>query len=99
MGIFMVQGTLIGLIGTGLGVIGGILLALNIENLIAGLEKLIGYQFLPADVYYISNLPSDLQSQDIIVIATTAFILSILSTLYPSWRAAQVKPAEALRYE
>lgn len=99
MGIFMVQGTLIGLIGTGLGVIGGILLALNIENLIAGLEKLLGYQFLPADVYYISSLPSDLQSQDVITIAITAFVLSILSTLYPSWRAAQVKPAEALRYE
>jgi len=99
MGIFMVQGTLIGLIGTGLGVIGGILLALNIESLIAGLEKLLGYQFMPADVYYISSLPSDLQSQDVIIIAITAFVLSILSTLYPSWRAAQVKPAEALRYE
>lgn len=99
MGIFMVQGTLIGLIGTGLGVIGGILLALNIETLISKLEGLLGYQFLPADVYYISSLPSDLQSQDVTIIAVTAFVLSILSTLYPSWRAAQVKPAEALRYD
>lgn len=99
MGIFMVQGTLIGLIGTGLGVIGGILLALNIETLISKLESLLGYQFLPADVYYISSLPSDLQSQDVTIIAVTAFVLSILSTLYPSWRAAQVKPAEALRYD
>jgi lipoprotein-releasing system permease protein len=99
MGIFMVQGTLIGLIGTALGVIGGILLALNIETLIAKLENLIGYQFLPADVYYISSLPSDLQYNDVSVIAVTAFVLSILSTLYPSWRAAQVKPAEALRYD
>jgi lipoprotein-releasing system permease protein len=99
MGIFVVQGTLIGLLGTLFGVIGGVLLALNVEQIIAGLEKLIGYQFLPADVYYISSLPSELQSQDVIVIAITAFVLSILSTLYPSWRAAQVKPAEALRYE
>ncbi|WP_273151050.1 lipoprotein-releasing ABC transporter permease subunit [Methylophaga thiooxydans] len=99
MGIFMVQGTLIGLIGTGLGVIGGVALALNVETLIAKLESLIGYQFLPADVYYISSLPSQLQWHDVSVIAITAFVLSILSTLYPSWRASQVKPAEALRYD
>jgi lipoprotein-releasing system permease protein len=99
MGIFMVQGTLIGLIGTGLGVIGGVLLALNVETLISKLESLTGYDFLPADVYYISSLPSELQSQDVIVIAVVAFVLSILSTIYPSWRASQVKPAEALRYD
>lgn len=99
MGIFMVQGILIGLIGTSLGVIGGILLALNIETLISKLESLIGYQFLPADVYYISSLPSSVQYNDVCVIALTAFVLSILSTLYPSWRAAQVNPAEALRYD
>jgi lipoprotein-releasing system permease protein len=99
MNIFIVQGTLIGLIGTLFGVIFGVLLALNVENLIASLEKLIGYQFMPADVYYISSLPSELNWNDVWVIALTAFILSILSTLYPSWRAAQVKPAEALRYE
>jgi len=99
MGIFMVQGTLIGLIGTGLGVIGGVALALNVETLIAKLESLIGYQFLPADVYYISSLPSELEWHDVSVIAITAFVLSILSTLYPSWRASQVKPAEALRYD
>jgi lipoprotein-releasing system permease protein len=99
MGIFVVQGTLIGFLGTIFGVIGGVLLALNVERLIAGIESILGYQFLPADVYYISSLPSQLQSQDVIVIAITAFVLSILSTLYPSWRAAQIKPAEALRYE
>lgn len=99
MGIFMVQGTLIGLIGTGLGVLGGVALALNVETLIAKLESLIGYQFLPADVYYISSLPSELQWHDVSVIAVTAFVLSILSTIYPSWRASQVKPAEALRYD
>jgi lipoprotein-releasing system permease protein len=99
MGIFVVQGTLIGFLGTIFGVIGGVLLALNVERIIAGIESILGYQFLPADVYYISSLPSQLQSQDVIVIAITAFVLSILSTLYPSWRAAQIKPAEALRYE
>ncbi|HEC74182.1 MAG TPA: lipoprotein-releasing ABC transporter permease subunit [Methylophaga aminisulfidivorans] len=99
MGIFIVQGTLIGLIGTAIGVVGGVALALNVENLIGGLEKLLGYQFLPADVYYISSLPSQLDWSDVSVIASTAFVLSILSTLYPSWRAAQIKPAEALRYD
>lgn len=99
MGIFMVQGTLIGLIGTAMGVVGGVLLAWNIESLIASLEQLIGYQFMPADVYYISSLPSQLEWSDVSVIAITAFVLSILSTLYPSWRASQIKPAEALRYD
>ncbi len=99
MAIFMVQGTLIGLFGTLLGVIGGVALALNVETLIASLEQFLGYQFLPADVYYISSLPSDLHWNDVTVIAITAFVLSLLSTLYPSWRAAQTKPAEALRYD
>lgn len=99
MGIFMVQGIIIGLIGTLLGVIGGVILALNVSNIIAGIETLLGYQFLPAEVYYISDLPSDLHWNDVTVIGITAFILSIISTIYPSWRAAQVKPAEALRYD
>jgi lipoprotein-releasing system permease protein len=99
MTIFMVQGTLIGLFGTLMGIVGGVTLALNVENIIASLEKLIGYQFLPADVYYISNLPSDLHWNDVTVIGITAFILSLLSTLYPSWRAAKIRPAEALRYD
>jgi lipoprotein-releasing system permease protein len=99
MAIFMVQGTMIGLFGTLLGVIFGVALALNLPELIAQLETLLGYQFLPADVYYISDLPSDLHWDDVTVIGITAFILSILSTIYPSWRAAQVKPAEALRYD
>jgi len=99
MTIFMVQGTLIGLFGTLLGVLGGVTLALNVESIIAGVEKLLGYQFLPADVYYISSLPSDLQWNDVSVIGLTAFVLSLLSTIYPSWRAAQIRPAEALRYD
>jgi lipoprotein-releasing system permease protein len=97
--IFMVQGTLIGVFGTLIGVIGGVTLALNVETIIAQLEQLIGYQFLPADVYYISSLPSDLQWSDVTVIGLIAFILSLLSTIYPSWRAAKIRPAEALRYD
>lgn len=99
MGIFMVQGIVIGLIGTLLGVIGGVILALNVSNIIAWIETILGYQFLPAEVYYISDLPSDLHWNDVTVIGITAFVLSILSTIYPSWRAAQVRPAEALRYD
>lgn len=99
MAIFMVQGVLIGLFGTLLGIISGVSLALNVENIIASLETFLGYQFLPADVYYISSLPSDLHWDDVTIIGLTAFVLSLLSTLYPSWRAAQTRPAEALRYD
>lgn len=99
MQIFIIQGVVIGLIGTILGVIGGVALALNIEHLIASIEQMLGYQFLPADVYYISTLPSDLRWDDVTTVAISAFILSVISTLYPSWRAAQVRPAEALRYD
>ena len=81
------------------GVAGGVALALNVETIIASLEQFLGYQFLPADVYYISSLPSDLHWNDVTVIAITAFILSLISTIYPSWRAAQTRPAEALRYD
>ncbi len=99
MGIFMVQGVVIGLIGTLLGIIGGVALALNISNIIASVETMLGYQFLPADVYYISDLPSQLVWHDVTVIGITAFVLSVLSTIYPSWRASKVRPAEALRYD
>tara|TARA_B110000881_G_C18589623_1_gene527112 strand:- start:1376 stop:2623 length:1248 start_codon:yes stop_codon:yes gene_type:complete len=99
MAIFMVQGVLIGILGTILGIIGGVSLALNIANIIASLEAFLGYQFLPADVYYISNLPSDLHWNDVTTIGLTAFALSLISTIYPSWKAAQTQPAEALRYD
>ncbi len=99
MAVFMVQGVLIGLFGTLLGIIGGVSLALNVESIIASLESLLGYQFLPADVYYISSLPSDLHWNDVTIIGITAFVLSLISTIYPSWRAAQTRPAEALRYD
>lgn len=99
MGIFMVQGVVIGLVGTLLGVVGGVALALNVSDLIAWIETVLGYQFLPADVYYISDLPSRLDWNDVTVIGITSFVLSILSTIYPSWRASKVRPAEALRYD
>lgn len=99
MAIFIVQGTVIGLFGTLIGVAGGVALALNVETIISQLEQLIGYQFLPADIYYISSLPSDLHWDDVTTIGVTAFILTMISTLYPSWRASKIRPAEALRYE
>jgi lipoprotein-releasing system permease protein len=99
MTIFMVQGVLIGLFGTLLGIISGVSLALNIESIISFIESLLGYNILSPDVYYISNIPSDLRWDDVTVVGITAFLLSLLSTLYPSWRAAQTRPAEALRYD
>ncbi|MDP2640580.1 MAG: FtsX-like permease family protein, partial [Betaproteobacteria bacterium] len=96
---FIVQGALIGVIGTLIGVGGGVLLALNIDVVVPFLESLFSVKFLAKDVYYISELPSDLQSKDVMAIAAISFVLSLLATLYPSWRAARVNPAEALRYE
>jgi len=99
MKIFIVQGTLIGVIGTLLGLAGGIALALNIDIVVPFIEHLIGVKFLAKDVYYISELPSEVQFMDVAVIAVVSFALCLLATLYPSWRAARVNPAEALRYE
>ncbi|MDD5058226.1 MAG: lipoprotein-releasing ABC transporter permease subunit [Sideroxydans sp.] len=99
MQIFMVQGMLIGLIGMGLGVLGGIVLALNIGTIVPFIEHLFGVQFLSKEFYYISELPSDLQKADVLVVAGMSFFISLIATLYPSWRASKVQPAEALRYE
>jgi lipoprotein-releasing system permease protein len=99
MKIFIIQGALIGVIGTLVGVVGGVLIALNVAVVVPAIERLIGVQFLAKDVYYISDLPSDLHLQDVAVIALTSFALSLAATLYPSLRAARVNPAEALRYE
>ena len=99
MTIFMIQGGLIGIIGTLIGVVGGILLALNVETVIPAIERTFGIQFLDKSVYYISDLPSDLQSADVITIALIALFLALIATIYPSWRAARVNPADALRYE
>jgi lipoprotein-releasing system permease protein len=99
MKIFIIQGALIGVIGTLVGVLCGVVLALNVDVVVPAIERLIGVQFLAKDVYYISDLPSDLNLQDVAVIALTSFALSLAATLYPSLRAARVNPAEALRYE
>ncbi|MGK8440397.1 lipoprotein-releasing ABC transporter permease subunit [Ectopseudomonas hydrolytica] len=99
MAIFMVQGTVIGVVGTLIGTLLGVLAALNVSALVAWLESFAGQQVLSSDVYFISSLPSDLQWLDVALICLAALILSFLATLYPSWRAAQVQPAEALRYE
>ena len=99
MKIFMVQGIIIGLIGMLLGVLGGITIALNIGSIVPFIEHLLGVQFLAKDVYFISELPTDLHRSDVLMVALFSFAISLLATLYPSWRAAQTQPAEALRYE
>jgi len=99
MAIFMVQGALIGVLGTLLGLGGGISLALNIETVIPALENVFGIQFLSPDIYYISDLPSDLRWSDVYTISSLSLIISLLATIYPAWRASRTQPAEALRYE
>lgn len=99
MAIFMVQGSIIGIVGTLLGVAGGVALALNVPVLVPLLEQLMGHQFLAPDVYYISDLPSELKWDDVSRIAGLSLALGLLSTLYPAWRASRTQPAEALRYE
>ena len=99
MAIFMVQGSLIGVIGTLIGVGSGILLSLNVETIVHGIERLFQIRFLAADVYYISDLPSRLIWSDVLSITTVSLIMCFVATLYPAWRAARTQPAEALRYE
>jgi lipoprotein-releasing system permease protein len=99
MVIFVVQGALIGLIGTLMGVACGIAIAHNIDVIVPALERLFNTQFLDKSVYYIGDLPSDLQQGDVVTIAAIALLLALLATIYPAWRAARVNPAEALRYE
>ncbi len=99
MRIFVVQGSLIGMIGTALGVVGGILLAHNIATVVPFLEGIFGFSLFPSDIYYITELPSDLRQSDVIAFAAMSLGMSLLSTLYPAWRASRTDPAEALRYE
>ena len=99
MQVFMVQGSLIGLMGTVAGVIGGITLTLNLERILGLIESTFDIKLLPEDVYYITGLPTDMQTGDIVVITAVALLMSFLATLYPAWRAARTQPAEALRYE
>jgi lipoprotein-releasing system permease protein len=97
--IFMVQGAVIGIVGTALGLIGGVSLALNVDVVVPFMESVLGIKFLAKDVYYISDLPSDLQTPDVVITGVISLVLSLLATIYPSYRAAKVNPAEALRYE
>jgi lipoprotein-releasing system permease protein len=99
MQVFMVQGTLIGIIGTVLGFIGGVTLTWNLERILDGIEALFNVTLLPEDVYYITGLPTDMQTQDVVLTLIVALLMSFLATLYPAWRAARTQPAEALRYE
>ena len=99
MAIFMVQGTIIGVVGVFLGTVGGVTLALNIDVVIPWLEGVLGVQFMPADIYYINKFPSELHWNDVIKIVLISFTLSVLATFYPAWRASRTQPAEALRYE
>ncbi|MES2830893.1 MAG: lipoprotein-releasing ABC transporter permease subunit [Pseudomonadota bacterium] len=99
MKIFMIQGALVGLLGTAIGVTLGVTVALNVDVLVPAIESVLGVQFLPRDIYLISALPSDLRWPDVWTIGAVAVVLAFFATLYPSWWAARVKPAEALRYE
>ena len=99
MRIFMVQGATAGIIGTLAGLALGLAVALNIDVIVPFFERLFNTSFLPQDIYLISKMPSDPQASDIVPIVVVSLILSFLATLYPSWRASRVNPAEALRYE
>ena len=99
MGVFMVQGVIVGAFGILLGVTAGVLLASNLPELVQWIERTLKVEFLSADVYYINELPSDMHWKDVIWIGVTAFAFCLLATLYPAWRAARTQPAAALRYE
>jgi lipoprotein-releasing system permease protein len=99
MGIFVVQGAAVGVIGTLAGLLVGLGIALNIDVIVPALEHALNASFLPKDIYLISRMPSDPQSSDIVPIGVISLVLSFVATLYPSWRASRVNPAEALRYE
>ncbi len=97
--IFITQGSVIGVVGTVSGLLAGVLLTVNLENVVGFLEASLGIKFLAADVYFISDLPADLRWADVTRVSVIALVLALLSTLYPAWRGAQTQPAEALRYE
>ncbi len=99
MRIFVVQGMVIGVVGTLIGVVTGIATALNIDVIVPAIENAFSIKFLSKDVYLIPDLPSDLQLADVLAVSLLGLGLSLFATLYPSWRASRVNPAEALRYE
>jgi len=97
--VFAVQGVSIGLSGVGLGIALGALLAMNLESLVHGLERLTGFHFLDAKVYLMSDLPAEVRAHDVLKVSLVAMLLCLLATIYPAWRAARVLPAEALRHD
>ena len=99
MGIFMVQGSLLGVFGVLLGAVGGVALAVNVPTLVPAIESLFDTKFLAPDIYYISDVPSDMRWPDVISITAVALVMSVLATLYPAWRASRTLPADALRYD
>jgi lipoprotein-releasing system permease protein len=99
MGVFMVQGAAAGIIGTAAGVGFGLLVAFNVDVIVPAIERAFGVAFLPGSIYLISRMPSEPLASDIVPIALISLLLAFVATLYPSWRASRVDPAEALRYE
>jgi lipoprotein-releasing system permease protein len=99
LAIFIVQGTAIGVIGIAIGVLLGVIGSLTVADILAGIEQLFGIEFLNANVYFISYIPSELKWGDVILISSATFIISVLSTIYPAWKASKISPAEVLRYE
>jgi len=99
MGVFVVQGSIIGVIGVLLGLIGGVSLTLNLQHVVNVIESSFGFEVMPADVYYITGLPTELRGDDVGLITLAALVMSMLATLYPAWRASRTEPAAALRYE
>jgi len=99
MAVFIVQGAMIGVLGTLIGVAGGLFIANNLDSIFPTIERIAGFPLIPKDIYFISSLPSDPRASDVVPIAVISILLSLVATLYPSWRAARVRPAEALRYD
>ncbi len=99
MRVFVVQGLVIGVVGIAVGVSGGVLLASNLSHVVRFVEGLVGAELMPSDVYYISGVPTAVYASDVAMVAGVAFVLCLLATLYPAWRASRTDPATALRYE
>ena len=99
LAIFVVQGTLIGIAGTIAGVAGGVALATNVETLVPAIESFFGVTFLSPDIYYISAVPSEMRWRDVAAVGSVAFVMCVLATIYPAWKASRVHPVEALRHE